>query len=107
MNTDNQASLDQRIESALSRLPAWQAPPDFAKRLAAAAARQAAAPVAPWPSPDWTRFVPMALWSVGFAAVLAWAVPWAQLSGMALAWGCVAAMATSGALLTLQVLRQP
>jgi hypothetical protein len=46
MNKSNPPDIiEQRIETALHRLPHWQPPADFASRLAAAAARQWQRPV--------------------------------------------------------------
>lgn len=105
MNTDDPAMLDKHIESTLAQLPEWQVPDDFSRRLAAAAARQAATPAVAPPRPAWGEMVPVTLWSAGLAAVLGWVIPWSELSGTSLVWTCVAAMSAAGAFLTLRVLR--
>ena len=78
--------VEQRIDSALGRLPQWEPPADFAARLAAAAARQALQPV---PSPALLRAgrllqglsdsALMVLAALAAAGLLAWVVPWAVL----------------------------
>jgi hypothetical protein len=113
MNTGNHSeALEQRIEGALARLPEWQPPPDFAARLAAAAARAVpAARVRPesfWAVvlDHFNNLFPTLVWSAGLAGVLALAVPWPQLAaGDGLVWTCVAAMGAAGLVLTLRVLR--
>jgi hypothetical protein len=107
MNTTNQVIVEQQIETALAQLPVWHAPPDFAARLAAAAARQATAPVTIRPAPAWDELIPVTLSSLGLAAMLAWGVPWSQLTGDVLVWTCVSAMSAGGAFLTMRVLRTP
>jgi hypothetical protein len=107
MNTKDQVVLEQRVETALAQLPVWHAPPDFAPRLAAAAARQATAQVMICPRPAWDELISVTLSSIGLAAVLAWGVPWSQLTGEVLVWTCVAAMSAGGAFLTMRVLRTP
>jgi hypothetical protein len=109
--TDHSGALERNIDAALARLPEWQPPQDFSTRLAAAAARQAAAPVV-LAEPAWsamldqiTSITPIVLASAALAATLGWIVPWSQLSGVGLVWTCVAAMTAAGAFLTMRVLR--
>jgi hypothetical protein len=105
--------LDQRIDSALSRLPQWEPPADFAPRLAAAAARQALRPAV---SPalvqagslllrlsDSTLIVLAALTVAG---LLAWVVPWSDVveSADLLAWICAIAAAITGLWMTRRTL---
>jgi hypothetical protein len=112
----NDAGDDMRdIDLRLARLPAWTPPPDFAARLAAAAARQAeAAPhVTPAPSRGlallaWlTDLGPVAVGAALFAAALA-LVPWTELAGQALfPWAVALGTAGVGIAFTLRVLRAP
>jgi hypothetical protein len=104
---------EQRIESALGRLPHWEPPADFAPRLAAAAARQARQPAV---SPvlaltgnlllrlsDATLIVLAAL---AVAGLLVWAVPWDGLVRHAdlVSWASAVLLAISGLWMTRRTL---
>jgi hypothetical protein len=105
--------LEQRIESALGRLPHWEPPADFAPRLAAAAARRAQQPAV---SPvlaltgnlllrlsDATLIVFAALAVTG---LLVWAVPWGALVRHAdlVSWSSAIVLAMSGLWITRRTL---
>jgi len=112
MNTEPDREFAE-IDARLARLPAWQPPADFAVRLAAAAARQSAAPVAralstrAWLWSCARRRLPLALAS-GLLALALIALPWTQLAGSAqFPWWVAGAAAVTGIFLTLRVLRTP
>lgn len=100
------------IDARLARLPEWQPPTDFAARLAAAAARQAAEPAvaAPLSTGAWLRAsvvrrLPLGL-SSGLLALVLIALPWSQLAGSAqFPWWVAGCAAVTGVLLTLRVIR--
>jgi hypothetical protein len=101
------------LDAPLARLPEWRPPTDFAVRLAAAAARQAAEPLPrPQSTRDWlwasvVRRLPLALGS-GLLALALLALPWAQLAGSAqFPWWVAGCAAVSGVVLTLRVIRAP
>jgi hypothetical protein len=101
--------LEQRIDSALDRLPQWNPPADFAPRLAAAAARQAQLPaVSPMLAltgnlllrlSDATLLVLAAL---SVAGLVIWAVPWDEVVRHAdqISWGSAIVLAVSGLWMT-------
>ncbi len=101
--------LEQRIDSALDRLPQWNPPADFAPRLAAAAARQAQLPaVSPMLAltgnlllrlSDATLLVLAAL---AVAGLVIWAVPWDGVVRHAdlISWGSTIVLAVSGLWMT-------
>lgn len=105
--------LEQRIESALCRLPHWEPPADFALRLAAAAARQAQQPVI---SPALLRAgnllqrlsdsALIVLAALSVAGLLTWAVPWTALIGSAdkVGWTCAIVLGGVGLWMTRQTL---
>jgi hypothetical protein len=105
--------FEQRIDSALRRLPHWEPPADFAVRLAAAAARQSQLPVA---SPALLQAgnllqrlsdsALMVLAALSVAVLLAWAVPWAVLiqSGGLIGWACGIALGITGLWMTQRTL---
>lgn len=116
MNDAKPDLLEQRIDSALHRLPHWEPPADFAPRLAAAAARQARQPAI---SPalvnvgsvllrlsDSTLIVLAAL---AVAGLLAWAIPWTGLIDSAdiLGWASAIALGVVGLWMTRRVLASP
>jgi hypothetical protein len=89
------------IDAALARLPAWDPPADFAARLAAAAARQAAEP-ALQPLPQW-RWLPALTTGILTAlgglvlALLLMLVPWGSLTAHpAFAWIAVTGFMAAG-----------
>ena len=109
-NPNTPDAVDRQIDAALARLPMWQPPPDFAARLAAAAAREAT-PVKPDYS-VWAEVLdllnsltPTVLACAGLSLLLGWVIPWSQLSPAAVTWLCVTAMTAAGAALTLRLLR--
>ncbi len=106
-------SLEQRMDSALVRLPNWEPPADFAPRLAAAAARQ------------WQRSMPspallqagnllqrlsesalMVLTALAVSGLLIWAVPWTLLiqSADLIVWASAIVLSGTGLWLTRQTL---
>jgi len=106
-------SEDTALDARLARLPQWQAPVDFAARLAAAAARQAAGPVIVPPSPRallrsaLRRHLPLLLGAAVLAPVLA-LLPWtAVVMHPALPWMVAGTAAVTGLVLTLRLLRAP
>jgi hypothetical protein len=104
---------DDRLDAQLKRLPQWQPPGDFAARLAAAAARQAAMPMAAPPSTlRWLGRrmlyrLPLAI-GAGAVALLLLALPWnAFAQSAALPWVVAACGALLGLSLAVRVLRAP
>ena len=78
--------FEQRINCALGHLPDWEPPADFATRLAAAAARQAAQPVvsaALLQAGNLLQAVSdsalIVLAALCVSGLLAWVVPWTAL----------------------------
>jgi hypothetical protein len=112
MNTMNSPDpLQKSIDGALARLPEWHPSQDFSTRLAGAAARQMEQHTLPsepaisiWLE-QITRLTPVILGSAGLAVTAGWLVPWSQISIDATVWTCVLAMASTGAVLTVRVLR--
>lgn len=113
MNEPTSDILDQRIESALGRLPHWQPTADFAPRLAAAAARQAQQPaVSPMLAMTGSLLLrlsettPIVLAGLTVAGLLTWAVPWDVLIRSAdfVSWTCATVLAISGLWLTRRTL---
>jgi hypothetical protein len=101
------------LDARLARLPQWQPPPDFAVRLAAAAARQAAEPqVMPRPTGAWLwertlHHLPLGLGVAAVALVVA-VLPWTTFSTSAtFVWAIVGCSAAFGLTLTMRVLRAP
>jgi hypothetical protein len=105
-------ALERRIDSALGRLPNWDPPAEFSRRLAAAAHRQHGTLGASRPS---TRFG-LLLGQLGelalvivmgclIAALLTFAVPWQLLVSqpLQLTLLCLIAMLIAGAALTRQL----
>jgi len=102
---------DTEVEPLLARLPHWAPPPDFAARLAAAAARQADLPVpVPLSTGAWLlrrlfRMGPTVLGSALLALGLA-VVPWAELiSNPLFPWVFSGGMVALGGVMTLRLLR--
>lgn len=112
MNTPTPRSEDPELDAELARLPQWQPPQDFAKRLAAAAARQAAEPrsaVPPrgaWIRSGLRRFAVNVLASSALATALV-LVPWATwATHPAFIWSIAGGSAIGGLLMTRRLLRQ-
>src|SRR5262245_44050506 len=112
MNTEPDREF-AALEAGLARLPQWQPPADFSARLAAAAARQQAQPVAPLPSMrQWLwaalpRYLPHTL-GAGIAAVALARLPWSTVvDSPALPWVAACGAAVTGLTLTVQLLRSP
>jgi hypothetical protein len=105
--------IEQRIDAALGRLQTWEPPADFAARLAAAAAREAALPVV---SPALMRAgnllqrlsdsVLVVLAALCVAGLLAWVVPWIALiqSPNLISWACGITLGLTGLWLTQRTL---
>lgn len=115
MNTESNRNFAPEPDAPLARLPEWQPPADFAVRLAAAAARQAAtAPVAASAAPRWerwlelgTRILPTAVGAGLLALVLA-SLPWMQMAAHpAFATLIASSAGAAGLLLTWRLLRTP
>ena len=96
-STPDHRAPDGYIDGALSRLPVWEPPGDFAQRLAAAAARQAqrpreSAPVAAFgvAMERITGFTLALLAGLTSAALVLWLVPWSAVVSepAVLVWGC-------------------
>lgn len=103
----------ENIDEVLARQPHWNPPADFAVRLAAAAARQAAEPVMePASTGRWllerlVELLPVTVGALLLALLLA-LLPWAELAGSALLpWLVAGGSAAFGLLLTVRVLRSP
>jgi len=100
------------IDAQLARLPKWRPPPDFAVRLAAAAARENRGQVA---APStlfwlWGRIVdhlPLATLA-GMLGLMLATLPWSnpELSST-LPWLLGSSLAVSGLVLTVRLLRAP
>jgi hypothetical protein len=106
-------SAESALDARLARLPQWQPPADFAARLAAAAARQAAEPVLMPPSPRaWLRgalgrHLPLLAGAAALGLVLA-LLPWpAVVDSAALPWVLAGGAAAAGLMMTLRLLRAP
>jgi hypothetical protein len=106
-------SQDAALDARLARLPQWQPKADFAARLAAAAARQAAQPVAAPPTPQkWLRGALRRhlrlLLGAGVLALGLALLPWSAVAGNpALPWVVAGGAAAVGLVLTLRLLRAP
>jgi hypothetical protein len=105
--------LEQRIESALGRLPHWEPPADFASRLAAAAARQARQPaISPALALTGKLLLRLSdaalivLAALAVAGLLVWVVPWDGLIGHAdlVSWTSAVVLAISGLWMTRRTL---
>jgi hypothetical protein len=113
MKDSSQDLLDQRIDSALSRLPQWQPPVDFAPRLAAEAARRAQRPAV---SPTLVQAgslllhlshsILMVLATLTAAAVLTWVIPWSAVIDAVdvVAWTSAIVFAATGLWMTQRTL---
>ncbi|MEJ0098306.1 MAG: hypothetical protein WDO12_00580 [Pseudomonadota bacterium] len=113
MNSE-QEHAGTELDAQLAQLPQWQPPADFAARLAAAAARQAAEPVTATPPSTsalvWEGFVeylPLAL-GVGVLALVLALLPWTQWAAAPVfPWAVAGAGLAGGLALTLRLLRVP
>jgi len=112
MNTEARGPQDRTL-ARLHQLPAWQPPADFAVRLAAAAARQAAeAPLDPSSTFTWllrrlVHRLPLGL-SAGAVALVLLALPWSAFAeSTLLPWLVAACGALLGLVLAMRVLRAP
>lgn len=110
---DTEPDRDPALDAQLARLPQWQPPADFAARLAAAAARQAAEPAVVPPSPQallrsaLRRHLPLLAGAAVLAGVLA-ALPWSVVvASAALPWVVAGGAALCGVVLSLRLLRAP
>jgi hypothetical protein len=113
MSDSTPDALDQRIDSALRRMPQWVPPADFALRLAAEAARQVRRPAA---SPSLVQAgnvlihvsdsIFIVLSALTVAGVLAWVIPWSVLidSTDLLVWTSVTVVAFAGLWMTRRTL---
>lgn len=105
--------FDHRIDIALGRLPDWKPPADFATRLAAAAARQAAQPVV---SPALLQAgillqrlsdsALIVLAALCVAGLLAWVIPWTTLvqAPNLVSWTCGITLGLTGLWMTQRTL---
>jgi hypothetical protein len=110
---DTEPGQDAALDARLARLPQWQPPADFAARLAAAAARQAAEPLVAPPSPrSWLRGALRQhlrlLLGAGVLALGLALLPWSVVaSSPALPWVVTGGAVAAGLVLTLRLLRAP
>ncbi len=113
MNSEHQHD-DTTLDARLAGLPQWQPPADFTARLAAAATRQAAEPVAThapstlaWLWERCMQHLPLAV-VMGLAALVLALLPWAELAANPLfPWLIAGTAAAGGVALTLRLLRAP
>lgn len=115
MNTSRNND-DPQLDAALSRLPYWNPPADFSRRLAAAAHRQNLQQREIEPSlraglllQRVTRATLIVLACTALAALAAWFVAWSGLAtrGTALLWPSFAVLLSYSVMLTWRQLRRP
>ena len=108
--------LERDIDVALARMPHWDPPPDFHRRLAAAAYRQEQLRRRHQPAlragvllQGFTRLTLVLMACVALAATAAWLVPWGEITTRSsiLVWTSILVMFSYSAVLTWRQLRRP